>query len=380
MREKETGREWGRQREPHVFTYSTMGLLNNLQTTVTYVAGGVATLMCAGLVLVVAMQEKLLYVPRIPGVPADYIGNPRDFGIEDYEDIWLSTQDGESLHAWMLFHPKNKANLLRVSNANTGGTLEPTTPTVLFFQENAGNISHRLEFARLLMNVASVNVMLLSYRGYGRSSGAPSEEGLVLDAQAAVEHLRQRTDIDSDKIFLFGRSLGGAVAIAIAERMQRKGDAVDGSSGPGAKRDSVQEERAIHARGHGTIKGVILENTFTCIADMVMKVMPLLGPLVGRNRPLHFLLRNKWDSDRRIAQLTMPVLFIVGEQDELVPPAHMHRLHELLPETNGTDTCSNKTLIRIMDGKHMSTWISGKRTYWQAIQNFVSPPAAAQPF
>ena len=208
----------------------------------------------------------------------------------------------------------------------------------------------------------------------------PEAVAEVLDAQAAVEHLRQRTDIDSDKIFLFGRSLGGAVAIAIAERMQRKGDAVDGSSGPGAKRDSVQEERAIHARGHGTIKGVILENTFTCIADMVMKVMPLLGPLVGRNRPLHFLLRNKWDSDRRIAQLTMPVLFIVGEQDELVPPAHMHRLHELLPETNGTDTCSNKTLIRIMDGKHMSTWISGKRTYWQAIQNFVSPPAAAQPF
>ena len=314
-----------------------MGLLSNLQTTATYVAGSVATLMCAGLVLVVAMQEKLLYVPRIPGVPAGYIGSPRDFGIDDYEDVWLSTQDGERLHAWMLFHPRNKADLLGARAGARGAS----TPTLLFFQENAGNISHRLEFARLLMSVVGVNVMLLSYRGYGSSSGAPCEEGLVLGARAALEHLLGRDDIDRRNVFLFGRSLGGAVAIAIAERMQT-------------------------AEAADVIRGVILENTFTCIADMVLKVMPLLGPLVGRNRPLHFLLRNRWDSDRRIARLTVPVLFIVGEQDELVPPAHMHALHQA--------TTSTKTLISIGDGKHMSTWITGKKQYWDAIRKFVSPP------
>ncbi|URD82649.1 Prolyl oligopeptidase family [Musa troglodytarum] len=90
-------------------------------------------------------------------------------------------------------------------------------PTILFFQENAGNIAHRLEFVRIMMQRLQCNVFMLSYRGYGESDGHPSQHGIIMDSQAALDHLTQRKDIDTSRIVVFGRSLGGAVGAVLVK-------------------------------------------------------------------------------------------------------------------------------------------------------------------
>eukprot|EP00171_Calliarthron_tuberculosum_P012877 IDg12877t1 len=134
---------------------------------------------------------------------------------------------------------------------------------------------------------------MVSYRGYGQSEGAPNEAGLNRDAAAAISYAADRADvIDTRRIYLFGRSIGGAVAIAAAA-----------------------------AASAGAVRGLIIENSFTSIDDMIDVVLPPL-------RAFKFLNRNKWDSLARIKDVKVPILFISGLRDELCPPVHMRRLHE----------------------------------------------------
>jgi len=85
------------------------------------------------------------------------------------------------------------------------------TPTIIYFHGNAGNISHRLHTVKDLYKHVKCNILLVSYRGYGQSEGSPSEHGLICDAEAALNFIYERKDINHDKVFVFGRSLGGAV-------------------------------------------------------------------------------------------------------------------------------------------------------------------------
>ncbi|ONK65357.1 uncharacterized protein A4U43_C07F36280 [Asparagus officinalis] len=127
-----------------------------------YGIGGVAVV---GLAALVALQEKMVYVPALPGLPRSYSFTPARLRL-DYEDVWLTSQDGVRLHSWFVKHsPPVKG------------------PTILFFQENAGNIAHRLEFIRVMLQRLECNVFMLSYRGYGESDGYPSQHGIIKDAQ-----------------------------------------------------------------------------------------------------------------------------------------------------------------------------------------------------
>ena len=83
-----------------------------------------------------------------------------------------------------------------------------SSPTVLYFHGNAGNIGHRLMNVKGFVQMLGCNVCLLEYRGYGHSDGTPSEDGFYLDAQAALDYLVGRPDVDQRKIIVFGRSLG----------------------------------------------------------------------------------------------------------------------------------------------------------------------------
>ena len=112
-------------------------------------------------------------------------------------------RDGTQLHLFLVKQP---------------GEQSKKVPTVLYFHGNAGNIGHRLLNVQGLYTSIGCNVALVEYRGYGRSEGSPSEEGLYMDAQAALDFLLTRQDIATDKIVVFGRSLGGAVAIDLATR------------------------------------------------------------------------------------------------------------------------------------------------------------------
>ena len=122
--------------------------------------------------------------------------NPSEYNM-DYENVTIFTEDCFNLHGWLI---KTKSD----SKSNR---------TILVFHGNAGNIGARLPFLDILVKQCNCNVLIVDYRGYGNSEGTPTEKGLELDANASLQFLKERKDIDHTKVYLFGRSLGGAVAV-----------------------------------------------------------------------------------------------------------------------------------------------------------------------
>ncbi|BBN00074.1 uncharacterized protein MPTK1_1g26170 [Marchantia polymorpha subsp. ruderalis] len=289
-----------------------------------YGAGGI---LATCMVLLVTMQEKLVYVPVIPGMSKGYQITPARLRLK-YEDIWLTAEDGVRLHSWFI-------------------KLQPAVqgPTILFFQENAGNIAHRLEFVNLMLQRLNCNVFMLSYRGYGDSDGFPSQHGLTMDAQAALDHLLQRTDIDPTRIVVFGRSLGGAVGSALV------------------------------ANNPGKISALILENTFTSVLDMAGVMLPLLKYVIGGTgspglRMLNFLVRSPWSTIDIVSKIENPILFLSGLRDEMVPPSHMRRLYD------AAQLNADRQLIEFPNGMHMDTWLKGGDRYWRVLQLYLDKHAS----
>ena len=161
---------------------------------------------------------------------------------------------------------------------------------------------------------------MIDYRGYGKSTGFPSEEGLYRDGEAAVQYLHSRTDISLNKIVLFGHSLGGAVAIHIASRSQWV---------------------------KGRIAAVIVENTFVNIPataiEMFKSLLPFL-PYLPR-----FCFKNQFESIDKVRDIQVPILFICGDSDNIVPPS----MSKALYETAGNP---RSALVEIPDGTHNDTW------------------------
>jgi pimeloyl-ACP methyl ester carboxylesterase len=109
------------------------------------------------------------------------------------------------------------------------------------FHGNAGNIGYRIPIAKILANEIGCNVLMLQYRGYGRSTGTPNEKGLNIDSQTALDYIRKQDEFKHNKIIVYGQSLGGAVGINLVARNQEQGD----------------------------IAGLILENTFTSMRKLI---------------------------------------------------------------------------------------------------------------
>lgn len=284
---------------------------------------GVGGIVVAGVALLVAFQEKLVYVPVLPGLTKAYPITPARLRL-NYEDVWLRSEDGVRLHAWFI-------KLLPDCRG----------PTILFFQENAGNIAHRLEMVRIMLQKLQCNVFMLSYRGYGASDGFPSQPGITKDAQAALDYLMQRTDIDTSRIVVFGRSLGGAVGAVLTKNNPDK------------------------------IAALLLENTFTSILDMAGVLLPFMKWFVGGSdskgpRILNRFVRSPWSTIDVIGQIRQPILFLSGLQDEMVPPTHMKLLYAKAAARN--EHC---TFVEFRTGMHMDTWLAGGDRYWRAVQMFL---------
>lgn len=190
-------------------------------------------------------------------------------------------------------------------------------PIVVLGVLHAGNIGHRLMDVRQYYE-SGFNVFIVSYRGYGQSGGKPSERGFKLDGRAALEYCLDRGDLlDTNRIFLFGRSIGGAVAIATAA----------GSLS-------------------GKVAGIVVENTFTSMGDMIDVVLPPL-------KFFKFLNRNPWNSLAIIGSLQIPMLLISGLRDELVPPSHVKALHDAARQ------CHIKHFYTVLEGSHNDTYVAG---------------------
>merc|ERR1740138_295577 len=165
-----------------------------------------------GIGTIVTFQESILYIPVINNwrTPAD---NPSGYHHPgqrslEYEDVRIETPDGENIHGWFIPAPRGQDASL--------------APTVLFCHENAGNIGLRVDEFDHMHKKLKVNQLVFDYRGYGYSTGAPSEAGLVTDTVAAYGWLMEkagRGELDGSRVLLAGRSLGGAVAVAAAARL-----------------------------------------------------------------------------------------------------------------------------------------------------------------
>ena len=181
--------------------------------------------------------------------------NPSDISLQ-YEEIFFDAIDDVRLNGW--FVPADNADI-----------------TLIFAHGNGGNISHRLDKLKVF-NDLGVNVFIFDYRGYGKSEGVPQESGLYKDITAAYDYIKSRKV--SDRLVIYGESLGGAVAIDISSRVN--------------------------------VDGLILEGTFTKVSEMAKTIYPWLPG---------FFLKSKFDSISKIAGVKSPKLHLHGRFDNIVP-------------------------------------------------------------
>lgn len=220
----------------------------------------------AFVLLVYFNQSYLVYFPE------KQIGNtPEAIGL-DYTAVNIATGDGETLHGWW-------------------APVADAKGTVLFFHGNAGNISHRIDYLTMFKQLG-YNTLLFDYRGYGQSSGTPSESGTYLDAQAAWRYLIEIQGIGPERIVLFGESLGGAVAAWLAAREK-----------PGL---------------------LALVSTFTSAPDLAAEIYPFL--------PVRWISRFDYNTLEFLQSITCPVFIAHSPQDEIIPYRHGQRLFQAAPE------------------------------------------------
>lgn len=209
-----------------------------------------------------------------------HVSLPSDRGLA-YEDVWLTTADGTRLHGWFL--------------TSQG----PARGTVLFLHGNAENISTHIASVAWLP-AQGYHVLLIDYRGFGASSGAPTVEGALQDIDAALRWLLARRDVDRRKIVVFGQSLGAALAI----------------------------HYVAHSEQRPHIRALIVDSAFAGYRDIAREKLsgfwltwplqvPLSWTVSDRHSPVH--------SVARVAPI--PVLFIHGDRDTIIPAHHSRRLY-----------------------------------------------------
>jgi hypothetical protein len=218
-----------------------------------------------------------------------------------FEDIWINTSDNLKINAW--FIPYNDAKYC-----------------LLFLHGNAGNIGNRLDKIQLLRQ-AKINILIIDYRGYGRSEGQPFEKGLYLDAQAAYNYLVNRRKIKPEQIILYGESLGTAVVVNLASETK--------------------------------VGAVILEGAFSKGRDMAKRSYPFLPtPLFS----------NKFDSLAKIKKINAPKLFMHSQEDEIVPFDLAQKLYDAANEP--------KQLVALIGG-HNSAFLDSQEIYVSSINLFI---------
>jgi fermentation-respiration switch protein FrsA (DUF1100 family) len=228
---------------------------------------GVATLYVAVVGLLYAFQRDFMYRPdQIKRVQPSYY--PMLAGVREIE---LTTADGLKVYAWYAPPPNGR-------------------PTVAVFHGNGGSLrSQRYRLAHF--KDAGMGVLVLGYRGYAGSEGRPSEEGLYIDARAALDFLNKQGTTD-DRIVLYGESLGTGVATKMASERQ--------------------------------IALMILESPYTSTVDVATAQFPIV--------PVSWLMEDRYDSLSRIAEIRVPLLVMHGDADQVIDQSLGRKLFEAANE------------------------------------------------
>lgn len=211
-------------------------------------------------------QNKLIFLPS-----SELIVTPEKAGLRG-EDVWINTKDGEQLHGW--FFPN-----------------EATEYIVVLCHGNAGNISNRIDIAKLL-NGIGLSVLLYDYRGYGQSSGKPSEEGVYTDVESVVYFLKNERGYSEHQMIMYGRSMGGAVASYAATKFD--------------------------------VSGLVLDSAFKNLKAMVRDLYPFVPASLARfELPTEEYLKEISD---------IPVMIMHSPRDSIVGISHGQHLYRIASE------------------------------------------------
>jgi fermentation-respiration switch protein FrsA (DUF1100 family) len=209
-------------------------------------------------VVVYFMQSRMLYLPGVSGRTLTI--TPTDVGM-DYQDVFIETTDGVTLHGWFIAGRSSQV--------------------LLFFHGNAGNISHRLDSIRQFQDLG-LSVLIVDYRGYGQSEGRTTERGIYRDADAAWQYLIEDRGIVASDILIFGRSLGASVAARLAAQHQPL--------------------------------ALIVESSFTSVPDIAQDLYPWL--------PARWLSRLSHATREYVRDVQCPILVVHSRDDEIIPFRH----------------------------------------------------------
>jgi fermentation-respiration switch protein FrsA (DUF1100 family) len=248
-------------------------------------------------------QNRFIYYPT-----DDFAVLPDQVGLS-CEDVWIDVSPTEQINGWYIAG-------------------RPDKRTVLFLHGNGGNIGHRLPHLQFLQSLG-VSVLIIDYRGYGRSKGKPSEENFYADASASYQWIVKTKGVGPDRIILFGESIGGGVAANLA------------ATSPCA--------------------GLILESSFTSIGDMARRVFAFL--------PTGLLLRSKYNTLEKLGKLTCPVLVTHSPEDDIVPFEMGQKLY--------AEAKPPKAFVRLYGGHNDRDYVN-QPEYRQAVEAFLNDPAATR--
>jgi fermentation-respiration switch protein FrsA (DUF1100 family) len=218
--------------------------------------------------------------------PAKYpTGDWEPAGLK-FEDAWFTAADGTKLHGWYVPHPNPRA-------------------VVLYCHGNGEYVAHLANRLKILHDRIGITVFAWDYRGYGRSAGKPHEVNLIADGREALRWLANKTGLDPSDVVLLGRSLGGAVAVALAAEFE--------------------------------VRGLVLDRTFSELTDAAAHNYPWL--------PVRLVMKNRFSSIERIKNYHGPLLQAHGTNDSIVPYVLGKKLFDAAPS-------KHKKFLTVEDGDH----------------------------
>lgn len=253
----------------------------------------------------VLFEDRMIYFPTRYPVGRWDTAAVDPSGRVAVEDCWFTADDGVALHGWWAT-PRDA----------------PAAPLLLYFHGNAGNLSDRAEIMLALASLPA-RVVMVDYRGYGRSAGRPGETGLYRDARAAWRLVTAVHQVPPSEVVLYGESLGGAVAIELATAVEPA--------------------------------GLVVQSSFTSVPDLARRYYPFVPG---------FLIRTRMPSEERIADVRCPVLVIHSPQDEIVPYAHGRRLFGAAP--------GPKRFLDLDGAGHNTGWLVGGGELLATLADFLA--------
>ncbi len=296
------------QEEPAAPSHARTLLKSALRISIAALIGGTLFLMI--------FEKQLIYYPaRSLEITPQALGLP-------FEDVTIDVEPGVRLHGWFI-----KASR------------EPSSATVLFSHGNAGNIGDRLDRV-LSWRGLGLDFFLYDYRGFGRSTGAPDEEGTYRDGRAAYEYLVKSRGIDPRRLVLMGESLGCAITIQLA----------------------IERPAA----------GLVLEAPFASIPHMAAAIYPFL--------PARLFVRTRYDNVEKIPRVKAPLLVVQGTRDEVIPVAQGKMVFDA--------ASGAKQYFPIEGAHHNDVYVIGGQEYKRVLAEFIArvvrqgpsnPPATGNP-